>query len=385
MRTLLTAQTLFTPTQRIEQPFVLIDGDAIADFGSRKSRELPRAESVIELGDSVLAPGLIDMHNHGGAGRDVMEQSQEALPTIERLLATHGVTSYFPTTITAPREVTLRALERLANSIENASTDAGRARPIGIHMEGPFLSHARRGVHPPENLMKPTLEAFDEFWQAARGHIRVMTIAPEVDGALEVIRAAVKRGVCVSLGHSDAGLDAARAGVEAGARHATHTFNAMRPLAHRDPGILTQVLIDDRVSADIIADGLHVDPAVVKLFFRQKGPERTVLITDSTAATGMPPGKFHMGDFEFEVKDGKCLANGVLAGSTLTLDRAVRNVMAFANVDLQTALRAATANPASATALPGRGTISTGCTADLVVLAPSGELRKTMIAGKLIS
>jgi len=383
LTTLFTAQTLLTPIERIEQPFVLVDEGCIVDLGSRIAREAPASKCVIDFGELMLAPGLIDMHIHGGAGRDVMEDDGAALPAVEEFLAAHGVTGYFPTTVTAPIDKTLAALERLANAIE-AANDSPRARPVGIHIEGPFISRAKRGVHPPQDLVQPTLAVFDKFWQAARGHIRIMTIAPELDGALEVIADASKRGVCVSMGHSDAGLDIARAGVKAGARHATHTFNAMRPMGHRDPGILTEILMDPQVSADIIADGLHVDPAVVQLFLRLKGPERAVLITDATAATGMPPGKFHMGDFEFEVKDGKCLANGVLAGSTLTLDRAVRNAMEFGGWDLPDALRAATANPASVTALEGRGVVKAGGVADFVVLNSSGEVMKTVVAGRLV-
>jgi N-acetylglucosamine-6-phosphate deacetylase len=231
--------------------------------------------------------------------------------------------------------------------------------------------------------MKPSLPAFNKFWEAARGHIRVMTIAPELDGALEVIAEAARRGVCVSLGHSDADLETARAGFAAGARHATHTFNAMRPLGHRDPGILAEIMLNQNLSADIIADGLHVDPAVVNLFMRLKGPELAVLITDGLAATGMPPGKFHMGDFEVEVKDGKCLANGILAGSTLTMDQAVRNVMQFAGWNLQDSLRAATANPARVTSLETRGVLEPGAAADLVALTSSGEVRNTIIGGKM--
>ena len=339
----------------------------------------------MDFGEFELAPGLIDMHIHGGAGRDVMEADASALPAVETLLAAHGVTSYFPTTVTAPLDKTLAALERLADAIENSAiTNTVRACPVGIHIEGPFISHARRGVHPPQDLIEPTPEIFQRFWDAARGHIRVMTIAPELNGALEVIAEASKRGVCVSMGHSDADLETARAAVQAGARHATHTFNAMRPLGHRDPGILTEILMSPLLSADIIADGIHVDPVVVELFLRLKGPERAVLITDATAATGMPPGKFHMGDFNFEVKDGKCLANGVLAGSTLTMDRAVRNVMEFAGWNLPDALRAATANPATVTALEGRGVLKTGAAADFIVLAPSGEVKQTVIAGRVV-
>ena len=193
-----------------------------------------------DFGDGVMAPGYVDLHIHGSAGYDVMDDNAEALPAIEQLLARHGVTSYFPTTVTAPMDAILRALERLADAIENREQDHNkkddvkrRALPLGIHLEGPFISHARRGVHPPENLLAPKLTTFEQFWQAARGRIRMMTIAPELEGAPEVIAEAARRGVCVSLGHSDADFEAAERGIAAGARHATHTFNAMRPLSSR--------------------------------------------------------------------------------------------------------------------------------------------------------
>jgi N-acetylglucosamine-6-phosphate deacetylase len=236
-------------------------------------------------------------------------------------------------------------------------------------------------VHPPENLLAPSPAAFDRFWQAARGHIRVLTIAPELPGALEVIKLASSRGVCVSLGHSNADLDAARAGFAAGARHATHTFNAMRPLDHRDPGILGEVLTDSRLSAEIIADGIHVDPVIVQLFLKAKGPEAAVLITDATAATGMPDGRYRLGSLEVEVKDGRCMVGDSLAGSVLTMDRAVRNVMQFAQWDLQQAVRLATLNPARVAGVKQGGTLQAGAPADLVVLSPSGEVRKTIIRG----
>jgi len=255
-----------------------------------------------------------------------------------------------------------------------------RARPLGIHLEGPFISHRRRGVHPPEDLLTPSLAAFERFWQAARGHIRVMTIAPELPGAIEVITEAAKRGVCVSLGHSDADLTAARAGVAAGARHATHTFNAMRPLDHRDPGIMGEVLTDSRLSADIIADGIHLDPVIVQLFLRAKGPDAAVLITDATAATGMPDGRYRLGSLEVEVKDGKCTNGGNLAGSVLTMDLAVRNVMKFAQWDLQQAVRLATLNPARVAGLDD-GWLKPGAPADLVVLSAKGEVKNTIIHG----
>jgi N-acetylglucosamine-6-phosphate deacetylase len=381
----LTAATSFTPQERIEQPLLLVDGGVIVEINSRRHREVPKDCRVVDFGDGILAPGFIDTHIHGSAGHDVMQPDANALPSVERLLARHGVSSYLPTTVTAPIDQTLAALEWLANAIEgkekNQRSGELRSQPVGIHLEGPFISHGRRGVHPAENLLPPTLGMFDRFWQAARGHIRVMTIAPELPGALEVITEASRRGVCVSIGHSDADLDAARAAVTAGARHATHTFNAMRPLGHRDPGILGEVLTDSKLSADIIADGIHLDPVVVELFLQAKGPDKAVLITDAIAATGMPDGRYRLGSLEVDVKDGKCLVDGRLAGSVLTMDCAVRNVMRFAQWNLQRALGLVTVNPARVVGLAGAGQIKAGAQADIVVLSPTGEVRNTIIGG----
>ena len=380
-----TANCLYTPLQQVEQPLLLVDDRVIVEAGSRASRPIPHGVQVVDFGDAILAPGFVDIHIHGGAGHDVMNANPSGLAAMEQLLFKHGVTSYFPTTVTAPVDQTWSALDRLADAIEGASRDdrpGARAQPLGIHLEGPFLSHVRRGVHPPENLLLPTLQAFDRFWQAARGHIRVMTIAPELEGAREVIAEAAERGVCVSIGHSDADLNSARAAVAAGARHATHTFNAMRAFDHRDPGIIGEVLTDSRLSADIIADGVHLDPAIVELFLKAKGPDGAVLITDATSATGMPDGRYRLGTFEVEVKDGRCVSGGKLAGSVLTMDRAIRNVMRFAHWDLQQALRLATLNPARVAGLPNRGKLEAGVAADFVVLSPSGEVRSTIIRGE---
>jgi N-acetylglucosamine-6-phosphate deacetylase len=382
-----TANCLFTPLERVEQPLLLVEDDVIAEAGSRGARPIPQGIRVVDFGDAILAPGFVDIHIHGGAGHDLMEADPSGLCAVERLLFKHGVSSYFPTTVTAPLDQTFSALDRLANAIESASRNDGtrreRAQPLGIHLEGPFLSHLRRGVHPPENLLLPTLPTFDRLWQAARGHIRIMTIAPELDGAGEVIAEASRRGVCVSLGHSDADLNSARAAVAAGARHSTHTFNAMRPLDHREPGIIGEVLTDSRLSADIIVDGIHLDPAIVELFLKAKGPDQAVLITDAISATGMPEGRYRLGTFEVEVKNGCCLLGGKLAGSVLTMDRAVRNVMQFAHWDLQQALRLATLNPARVAGLTNRGKLEAGAEADFVVLSPDGEVRSTVIRGEV--
>ena len=377
---------------------MLVEQGRVLEISARSGRQAPAGISVSDFGDGVIAPGYVDLHIHGSAGYDVMDDTAEALPAIEQLLARHGVTSYFPTTVTAPMDATLRALERLADAIENREQNdnkkddvKGRPLPLGIHLEGPFISHARRGVHPAENLLAPKLNTFEQLWQAARGRIRMMTIAPELDGAPEVIAEAARRGVCVSLGHSDADFEAAGRGIAAGARHATHTFNAMRPLGHRtedhrtedhrSPGILGAVLTDRRVSADIIADGVHLDPAIVKLFAQAKGPERTVLITDATSATGMPDGRYRLGSFEVDVRDGKCMADGKLAGSVLTMDLAVRNLAQFAEWDLSQAIAAASRNPARAARIANKGVLTVGADADFVVLSREGEVLRTFVGG----
>ncbi len=384
----ITAAALITPLERIELPLLLVDGNTIAEVTSRSARQAPADCRVVDFPDAILAPGYLDIHIHGGGGHDIMESDPEVLPGLERLLAQHGVTAYVPTTVTAPLDKTLASLERLASAIEAAAKQpaikAGlRARPIGIHIEGPFLSHSKRGVHPAEYLLQPSRQLFQRFWQSSRGHIKVMTIAPELEGALEVIEEATKHGVCVSLGHSDADMATTQAGIGRGARHATHTFNAMRPLDHRDPGILAAVLSDDRLSADIIADGIHVDPSVIKLFLRAKGPERAVLITDALSATGMPDGRYRLGSFDIEVQDGKCTAAGtnILAGSILTLDRAVRNVMQFAGWELSQAARLASLNPARALQVQNKGVLTAGADADLVVLNARGEVIRTVVGG----
>ena len=386
MKTAFTAARLYTPVEEIENPILVVEDGVISEVYSRATREVPGDTSLIDFGDAALSPGFVDIHIHGGAGLDLMRASLSEFPRLGKFLATHGVTGYFATTVAAPLDVTCSALERLADAIEAARAtpdDSAQGRPLGIHLEGPFLSHKRRGVHPPEFLVAPTVAVFERLWQAARGHVRMLTIAPEVPEAMEVIAEAARRNVCVSIGHSDAEMPVAQDAVKAGARHATHTFNAMRPLDHREPGIIGEVLSNDQLSADIIVDGIHVDPAVVKVFLRAKGRERAVLITDAISATGMPDGRYQLGPIEVDVKDGKCTSNGSLAGSVLTMDRAVCNVTRFSEWTLRDAVQAATLNPARAVGLAAHhGILAKGVSADFTVLNSAGEVLKTIVRGQ---
>lgn len=386
MKTALLAREILTPLDRIHHGVVIFEEGVIQEVGSRDCIEIPKVCRTVDLKDAILAPGFIDLHIHGGAGHDVMEGDDAALEAVESLIAKHGVTSYCPTTVTASMDETLGSLGKLGHFIERMASHGpannGRARPVGVHLEGPFLSDSRRGVHPPAHLLPPSIEVFHQMWQAAVGRVSVLTIAPELPGALELIHEARRRGVVVSLGHSNADLCQAQRGISAGAHHATHTFNAMRRLEHRDAGLLGAILTHKCMTADIIVDGIHVEPTVVDLFLREKGVEGAVLITDATSATGMPDGTYRLGNFEVEVRNGQCTSHGKLAGSVLTLDRAIRNVMDFAGWTLQNAVRLATYNPARVLGLEKRkGVIANGADADFVILGTQGEVRNTIIGG----
>jgi N-acetylglucosamine-6-phosphate deacetylase len=383
MTTVITASRLITPIEWIESPVVVVEDGHITALQSRSDAEIPAGQHL-NFPDLILVPGFIDIHIHGGAGRDAMEADESALAQIERQLVKHGVTAYLPTTVTAPQERILKALDGLGKLIATANKNRGRATPLGIHLEGPFISHVKRGVHPPQDLLPPSPQTLDRFWQASAGNIRMMTIAPELPGATETIQYARTLGVHSSLGHSNATYKEAQAGISAGADHATHTFNAMRALDHRDPGILGAVLEDNELTADIIADGIHVHPSVLKLFLRAKGDDRAILITDAISATGMPDGIYSLGGLEVQVSNGRCEYQGKLAGSVLTLDRAIRNVMSFAGWQLQQAVRLATLNPAERLGISDqRGMLAPGRRADLVVLTPEGQVAHTIIGGEM--
>jgi N-acetylglucosamine-6-phosphate deacetylase len=310
-----------------------------------------------------------------------MEATDSALNHIGNFLARRGVGAYCATTVTAPLDSLLRSLTGLARLIREPLDGA---RPAGIHLEGPFLSPHKRGAHAESQLLTPSVALFDRMWQASEGNIRIMTIAPELPGAEETIAHATKLGIRVSLGHSDADTAAARRGVLAGAVTATHAFNAMRRFDHRDPGLLGEVLTNDNLFAEIICDGLHVDPIAVRLFWKAKGPDRALLITDAMAGTGMPDGPYWLGELEVRVKNGRAvIGEDTLAGSTLTLDRAVRNFAEFTGASLAQTVPLATRNPARMTGLDAEiGALAPGRSADIAVLSTKNEVIETFLRGE---
>ncbi|HKD75985.1 MAG TPA: N-acetylglucosamine-6-phosphate deacetylase, partial [Ktedonobacterales bacterium] len=346
MPTIITARRLLTDIGSVEFPVLIIGDDGTLTDISSDPTALAREEDT-------LTSAFFDVHTHGAMGHDVMSASPAALREMQHFLARRGVAQYLPTTVTAPVDTTLRSLDSLADAIE-AEPQPLQAQPRGIHLEGPFLSHAKRGVHPANELQKPSIELFDRFQQAARGHISLLTIAPELDGALELIAYATSLGVRCSLGHTNALASEARAAVDDGASSATHTFNAMRALDHREPGVLGVALDNDRLYAELICDGVHVAPELVRLWFRSKGTERAILVTDAMSAAGMPDGRYKLGELDVDVADGRAMLAGdlergahTLAGSVLTMDRAVANLQQFTGASLADATRLASHNPAA--------------------------------------
>jgi N-acetylglucosamine-6-phosphate deacetylase len=382
VQTVITAERLWDGSRLLDMPVVAIEDGRIVSISTRAAGEVTGEARVLDFAGATLAPAFFDVHFHGAKGHDVMEATPEAFTAIGGFLATHGTGNYLATTVTAALDATLRSLEALAKLVRQEPV-AGQARLAGIHLEGPFLSHTKRGVQPAEHLLAPEIATFDRLFDAAEGQVRLMTLAPELPGSVELIAHAKARGVHVSLGHSNATAAETRAAIAAGAVSATHTYNAMRPLDHREPGILGTVLTDDALYAELICDGIHVAPDAVKLWWKTKGAERAILVTDSMSAAGMPDGTYQLGGFPVEVAHGRAMARGVLAGSVLTLDRALANFMEFTGAPLEQALRLLTVNPASMIGVGEEaGSLAVGQAASFVAVDEAGKLIGSVVNGK---
>jgi N-acetylglucosamine-6-phosphate deacetylase len=376
----------FTPHQEIADAVAVIDGGTITAIGPRNEVTIPEGARLVEAPEATLVPGFVDVHVHGAGGHDVMAGDAEALDTIAETLARGGTTSFVATTVTAAPErlcASAQGIARYAKEQNGARrTSSPRAEILGIHYEGPFISAARRGVHPAEWIAKPSPELFGRMLEAADGMARILTLAPEVAGGLDLVKDARDSGLVVSMGHTDATYEQAMAAIEWGARHAAHVFNAMRPFSHRDTGVLGAVFTSPQVTAELIADGVHVDTAAMKLLLKAKTAGGVILVSDGTAATGMRDGKFRLGDFDVEVKGGVVRnAEGKLAGSALTLARALRNILML-GVPIMEAVSMLTHQPARLLGLDKRkGVLMAGADADLVLLNPKMEIAGVMTRG----
>jgi N-acetylglucosamine-6-phosphate deacetylase len=376
----LTASRLATPVEVIPSGYLAVKEGRVRSLGS--GAPPGGLGPVLDLGDVLVAPGFVDLHVHGGGGDEVNCASpDEAAASVRRLAwfhATHGTTSLVPTTVSDTTEVLLAAVRGIA-----AVAREGGSGVLGSNLEGPWLSPRRAGAQFPGALRPPSLAELAQLLEAASGTLRLLTLAPELEGAMELIAAARAAGVVVSIGHTDADYETARAAFDAGVTQATHLFNAMAPIHQRRPGPVTAALSDPRVGLELVADGAHVHPALISLV-ASLAPERLLLITDAIAAAGAPPGRYRLGPQEVVVSDGRALLAGhkdIVAGSVLTMERAVAVATQLAGVPLLTALRAASLQPARAVGARAKGHLAPGADADIVVLSHGFEVVATIAGG----
>lgn len=342
--------------------------------------EPPRAAGVLDASRATVVPGLIDLHTHGGAGVQVIDGPDADLDRLATFYAEHGVTGFLAT-VGGSREHILDGIAAVRARL--AAGPPRGARILGVHVEGPFISPHALGAFRPDSVRTPDPDLLREMLAAADGHLRLMTVAPE--DSVGVIALAVENGVVCSAGHSVASAEQTTRAVDAGVRSVTHLFNGMAPFHHREPGLIGVALTDDRLVCEVIADGVHVHPTAIRLVARAKGVRGIALVSDSISATGLPAGEYELEEQRVTVADGAVrLADGTLAGSTLTLDRAVANFARWADVPWEQAVRSATEVPARLLGLgASHGTIAVGRNADLAAFDDRHRLLWTMVGGEV--
>lgn len=339
--------------------------------------------NVLEFPDCLVTPGFIDIHVHGGWGHDVMDASLEGFNRLSEFLASGGVTAFLPTTYTASQEDLLKVARTVKQAVEKG---IGRAEPLGMHLEGPYINPLRRGAQSGAHIRQPSIDELEEIRREADGALKIVTLAPEMDGAVEAVAWLRSKGGIPSAGHTDATYCEMMAGVEAGLCHASHLFNGMRPFHHRDPGVVGAALEDGSVSVDLIADGFHLHPASIRIAVGMKGVERTALVSDAIAPAGLPDGEYRLGEEKVRVESGRCLLeSGALAGSTIRLCDAVRNMVKPAGFTLTEAIEMASAAPARILGIAqSKGRLSPGMDADIVVLDLDFSVILTMVGGRVV-
>lgn len=355
----------------LDEDFRLVQGDIEIEDGKilRVGKDLPRKEEDLAVdcaGSYTVVPGFVDVHIHGCAGADTCDATREALEAMAAFLLAHGVTSFCPTTMTTSRETIQAALLAAKDMMDHPME--GGARVVGVNMEGPFIAKERKGAQKEEDILPPDFPLFQQFYEESGGIVRLVDVAPEQPGGLDFVEKASQ--LCtVSIAHTTADYDQAKAAFDKGVTHATHLFNAMSGLHHRKPGVVGAVFDDSRVRGELICDGFHIHPAVLRTAFRLLG-DRALIVSDSMRANGMPEGEaFDLGGQMVTVHQGKALLpDGTIAGSVTNLHQEIKNLVSF-GVPFEQAVKAATLLPARAIGLDGEiGSIAPGKRADLVVL-----------------
>lgn len=380
MRTVISGGIILTPDQTLRDHHLVIEDQKIKSLVAGGVGARGKDERLIDAHGLWVIPGLIDIHVHGSYGHDTMDATPEALHEMARFFASRGVTSFLPTTVSTAREAITAAID----NISTTEQPADGAHVLGVHLEGPYLNMEFKGAQPPEHIRNPDPEEYLSW--LANSKVRLITLAPEIEGALSLIDRGIAQGIQFAVGHSGASYEEMLAATDQGLRQATHTFNGMLGIHHRQPGTAGAVLTDDRIYAQVIADGVHLHPAIVKLLVRCKTPSRTILITDAMRATGLADGEYDLGGHVITVKDSVARTEaGSLAGSTLTMDMALRNMIRFTGLSLSEAIPMATSVPAEAMGIKGqKGVLAPGADADVVILDTNLNVWLTIIAGQVV-
>lgn len=379
MRYTLRGARLVDATLDLPDTGLVVDGGRIAAVGT----EVDAPGDVFDVAPMLLVPGFIDVHTHGGGGHHLHTADADEILAYARWAPSAGVTGFLIGVVGAPESLPEAQLAAAARAIE--SWHAG-AQPLGIHLEGPYINRRRRGAHHPSWLRQPDPDEIERVLALAGGHLQLVTLAPELEGALAMVRRLVDAGVTVSLGHTDASYEQALEAIRAGVTHATHCFNAMRPLLHREPGPLGAIIECPQVYGEVIPDGVHVHPAVVQALVRMLGSRRTIVVTDALAVAGMADVSFAFaGQAGHVANSAAWLVDGTLAGSVLSMDQALRNVLRMTDVSLPEAIGMLTRNPARAAGVAERkGRLAPGYDADLLLLDASLTPVATLQGGALV-
>ncbi|MBS7624782.1 MAG: N-acetylglucosamine-6-phosphate deacetylase [Candidatus Bathyarchaeia archaeon] len=369
------AGILLTPRRVLRDAYVLVEGEKIIGVSADRPKDV---REIHRYDDYILAPGLVDIHNHGGFGYDLTYSTIKEIREFSRRLLATGVTSYMPSTVTDSSD----RIESAVKNISEASETRCGSRILGIHLEGPYLNPERSGAQSKKYIREPSLEEFERLYNASHGLIRRVTVAPEVKNGIDFIRSVIERfNVKVSLGHTDATYEQALNAIKAGANIITHLFNGMRGYHHREPGIIGAALTTD-VYAEIIADLIHLHPVTITLTLKCKGPGRLILVSDATPGAGLPDGVYMLGPSKVVIKDGIARTeDGVLAGSTLMLINAIRNIIKI-GFSLKDAFRMATSTPCEAMGFRNIGRVTEGCRADLLVLNKQLDVMEVYVDGE---
>jgi N-acetylglucosamine-6-phosphate deacetylase len=371
---------IITPFRIVENGTIVINGKQIANMGRSSDVVIGEGIPVYDLKGKTVTPGFIDLLVHGGGGKGFADDSNESIKTISDFFFSHGTTGMLASLFSKRIDLLKKDVDRIATYSETHKD----SNIWGIHMEGPFINPEIKGAHKIEYLWEPNVDMWNDLNSSARGSIKLMTIAPELPGNIDVIRSAASQGVVPSIGHTLALYDDIEKAIDNGAAHVTHMFNAMRPFHHREPGIMVAALLRNELKVELIADGIHVDPIVMKLLHNIKGSGGIILVTDAIRASGMPDGDYHFMDQKIIVKEKRAyLENGTtLAGSTLTMEEAVRNMVRLVGVPITDAVRMASLNGAKVLGLEHKkGILAVGKDADLVVMDDEFNVHATIYEG----